>query len=259
MTVFNQNRIGVLGELNFAPAFLLLTLIALCISPSAIEAHELEDGFIEKTVAVVVRDHLATVEVSLGINPATMKQQLEKWQSESLQSELKAELPKQDLEKGQDPENAQTPESDLSKVEEIENAFRLYAFEQFAKELKVSLDGQSTKLSKVSVEQSSRHHFAMIAKYSFAIPKQQRVQLVIEDQTLKSMKGGSRYSLKTKGKSILFKSNVAPIIVRAKRNDLAKLAPEQLAQISRIEVSVGGTFESAEIINAAHGTDDVKN
>lgn len=212
-------------------------------SASVIAAvHELEDGVIEKTVSVVVRDHTATLQLAIGINPSTMNKQLEKWEAES-----KEQVGETD------------PAATADDVESIENRFRQYAFQRFSEEIKISIDQRKMPLTKVSVEPSSRHHFSLIATYSFEIPKRQRVELIIEDQTLKSMKGGSRYSLKAAGKSILFKSNVAPIIVRAKRNELAKLTEKQLAKVSRIEAQVGGTFAVAEksdnAIKSTGGTD----
>lgn len=240
MMFYNQIRRGLALENVVHIGFCALFLFFLNATISTAAAHELEDGCIEKTISIVVRDYDATIEMSLGINEATMKQQLEKWLAES---ETAAEL--------------QGPDVAENVTDDFEKKFRECAFEQFAKEIKVSLDGHPTSLTKVSVEPSPRHHFTLIAKYSFVIPKQQRVKLLIEDQSLKEMKGGSRYSLKAMGKSILFKSNVAPIIVRADRNDLSKLSAQQLAKVSRIEALVGGTFKAAK--EAAEGTDNNKN
>lgn len=243
-----------------------LFLIATGAAQLRAATHELEDGVVEKTVAVVVRDHTATIELSLGINPSTMQQQLTKWEANS-KDPAAAKMQAEESDPDADVETDSPMEAD--DLEQIESQFRQYAFEQFSQEIKVSVDGRFMSLTKVSVEPSARHHFAMIAKYSFEIPQQQRVKLVIEDQSLESMNGGSRYALKAMGKSILFKSNVAPIIVRAERNDLAELSKQQLAKVSRIEALVGGTFKVAEksksavksagAIKAASGTDSKKN
>ena len=226
--------------------------LAVC-SLGKLSGHELEDGCIEKAMAIVVRDGVATIELSVGINPATMEQQLGTWLAKSADSEKRGSDPDQGddavdqktaAQETADHESKPVAPNERSQEDDLNARFRQYAFEQFAKEINVEIDGRKVPLSKVSVEQSPRHHFDLIAKYSFSIPKQQgqpQSKLMINDLTLQKMIGGSRYSLKAAGKSILFKSNVSPIVVRAERNDLGKLSEKGLAKARRIEAVVGGT------------------
>jgi len=232
---------------------------AVC-SFGALHGHELEDGCIEKAMSIVVRDGVATIELSVGINPVTMEQQLKSWLGKSAGSKEQAS----DLDAGDDAANSEAVEKksadqeskpddsnddQRSREDDLNARFRQYAFEQFAKEIKVEIDGQKVPIAKVSVEQSPRHHFDLIAKYSFTLPKksgqqpeQRQSKLVVNDLSLLNMSGGSRYSLKAAGKTILFKSNVSPIVVRAERNDLSKLSEKGLAKARRIEAVVGGTL-----------------
>ena len=55
-----------------------LACLLVAISPSPI-AHKFEDGFVERTMAIVLRGRTAQVEYRVGLNDTTIRQILEKW------------------------------------------------------------------------------------------------------------------------------------------------------------------------------------
>ena len=57
---------------------IIAALIACSCVTGAI-AHEFKDGFVERTMAVVVRDQTAIVEYSVGMNAETMRQVVDRW------------------------------------------------------------------------------------------------------------------------------------------------------------------------------------
>lgn len=61
---------------------IIRSIIAVLIACNCVDgaiAHEFKDGFVERTMAVVVRDQTAIVEYSVGMNAKTMRQVVELW------------------------------------------------------------------------------------------------------------------------------------------------------------------------------------
>ncbi|MEL7498238.1 MAG: hypothetical protein AAFN77_11550 [Planctomycetota bacterium] len=149
----------------------------------------------------------------------------------------------------------------------------------FGRELKVSLNGHRVRLENLKLAKDARHPFSMIVRFEFSLlpgdsskdaqakskqaansqnnaersqapktnkttlkPKQ--IELKLIDQLFKDSDGAVRYALKTKGKAMIAKSNVAPILVRAERMELAKLLTDVESQHRQ------STLEQAMTIDA---------
>jgi hypothetical protein len=100
------------------------------------------------------------------------------------------------------------------------------------KKLKLTLNGRRVKVANVSVAPAPRHPYSMVLKFDFALDspssnltaddQSDRIRLRLLDQTFPRQNGAVRYSLRSRGSTILLKSNVAPVIVRAERFEFMK-------------------------------------
>ena len=96
------------------------------------------------------------------------------------------------------------------------------------------------RINQVSVERAPRHPFNLLVKFQFKIPPAETTELRIIDETFNQQHGAVRYALKALGSTILLKSNVAPIVVRAKRVETKDLSPKELAEQTTILVRLSG-------------------
>ena len=211
-----------------------IVLVSVGIAAIPTFAHELPDNFLEKTLAVIVRDRSVQIEYSLGVNDRTLADLVKIWRREETVRTQTTDS---------NPGAANVPDaanSDDSPTEpELADQFRQLAFDKIADQLKVLIDGKAIRLEKVSVESTPMHHVSISARFSFSIPDRESMKLLIDDQCFKNLDGASRYSLKAMGSALIIRSNVAPIIIRAPRHELAKLTMEQRSKVSRIEANIG--------------------
>ena len=179
-------------------------------------AHEIPDNFVERTVAVVVRDNVAFLTYSAGLNIKTMRSLMQQWG-----------LP---------------PEQYAKKIgdDELSKRFRQAAFARLSGRLQVTRDGQPLELKKLTCEPSARHHFSMIARYQIDLGEAaQPILLELADNNFPSLQGAIRCSLKATGTAMVLQSNVAPIIVRAKRHELKDKSLKERAAASHIKAKLG--------------------
>ncbi len=227
-------------------------------------AHELADGFVERSVAVKVRNNLATIEYSIGLNPKTRQQLIEFWASQS------SLLPKQ-----REPSDAQT--------QRLNAALRSPDFLELAgtnvsARLKVWVNQELVPLDFVSSLASSRHHVDLTVTVEFHLSLEHArdsAELTICDGNFSSVaprnhrtispivgdgngltvvskdmpvvksqlvpapfSGAFRYALKTSGTTVLNRSNVAFILVRSQRRLDAEISPEDRASAYKIQAEV---------------------
>ena len=186
-------------------------------------AHEIPDNFVERTVAVVVRDNVAELTYSAGLNFKTMRSLLQQW----------------GLPSHQYAENVGD--------EELSKHFRQAAFNRLSTGLQVTRDGQLLKLKKLTCEPSSRHHFSLIARYQMDLGEPaQPISLELTDKNFPSQQGAIRCALKATGTAMVLQSNVAPIIVRAKRHELKYQTPKERTAVSQIKAKLGFVPESVK-------------
>ena len=177
-----------------------------------VTAHELADGFVERAMEVIVRDQTVTIRYYIGVNDNTHLELAKKWMPANQMS-------------------FETGETD-------EQQFKSILLREIKKGISVSLQGKKIELADGKAVQSPKHHFSYLVEFNFDIPSGNSNELEIEDKNFQEMDSAARYSLKALGSTILVKSNVAPIIVRAKRHELQSVENGKRSEICKIRATV---------------------
>ena len=179
-------------------------------------AHELEDGFIERAVQIVVRDQTASVSYFIGINEAT-------------QAELVAKLA------------PNTPSTDSQLIDSLteENLKSPQALlHQLAEGLNVMIGETRVTVKPVTIEPAAKHHFTWVARMKFQLAESKSTEITINDENFTQHDGAARYSIKALGTAMILKSNTAPIIIRAKRHLLDSLPELQRKEVCQIKATL---------------------
>jgi hypothetical protein len=223
----------------------VLASLAIAIGP-ALGFDELPDDYVERTLAVIVRGREVSIEFCVGVNERTLRKMLTRGlQDNSLEPDSLEK--KNALASGRDQSTAvdvslpiaAKPLTSLD-LEQLHERLRRTYFNKLLDDLRVTVNNQESELTKVSIEQSARHHFSWVAKYAFQIPSGQKMfDLTIQDNSFPEYNGAVRYALKATGSAMVLKSNVAPIIVRSKRFELANLNADERSATCRISASLG--------------------
>ena len=221
---------------------LVLSVLALAVFqlPSRrLLAHQFEDGFVERAVAIVVRPDKTTIEYSIGANEVTRQCLMDYWSGET--SSEKDQIPAK---------NASTT-VDAPFVEAVGQAI--------ARRLVVAADGNPVAIELVEVIPTPRHHVEATVVLRFNTPQpaagKKSVELTFEDrnfflptaedttdktdQTDKDepspvpLGGAFRYAFKATSGAMLNRSTVAPLLVRAQRLEDADLTTTQLKEHMR--------------------------
>lgn len=228
----------------------LFLMFALLIGAGEADGHEFEDGFVERSVAVVVRDNVARLEYSIGLNPNTRQQLIKFWQS----TDRTGGGIEDSLEKISD--------SAPQKVD-----FLQLAADHLSRRLDIVVNNQRVEHTLISSLQSSRHHVDVTVILEFNLPAadaQAPIAIEIADgnffrtssvqeknapATLKTRRdephllpapfgGGFRYAFKTRGSTVLSSSNVASILIRADRHLDEDFTDAQLDTAFKIKAKV---------------------
>ena len=230
----------------------LFLFCVLLFPAGAAEGHEFEDGFIERSVAVVVRDNIARLEYSLGLNPNTRQQLIEFWQSS-------------DRKESSVNEQIETEADATSSEQEAVDFFQLAA-KHLRRRLEIRVNDHRVIPKIISALGSPRHHVDVTVTLEFDLPPAEPLvptPIEIADRNflraptnnavtekndtevrlkekpkpapLKQIRplpapwgGGFRYAFKTAGSTVLSSSNVASILIRADRHLDADLTAAQL-------------------------------
>lgn len=262
----------------------VLLSFVLALGLSSTSAHKFEDGFVERTMAIVVRDKTATVEYSVGLNAKTMRDVLDQWEADSHKpgstnptasaaqgvagssppAEPNSEAYTQDTKSkkvGNQRQADSTSPKPLSKQgtssnpdsesllgmginpddesahkidAELYARFKKLAPNEIANRIAVTCDGQRVVPGSVTAGPTPLHPFLLVVKFEFKLPASEGIDLKIRDQNFPGNSGAVRYALKTKGNSMLLKSNKAPILVRSERVELTDLTPKKQEQLTTI-------------------------
>ena len=277
----------------FLPVYCLVGLFA---GGAKVCAHVYEDGFVERSLTITIRDGVGYGEYQIGLNEKTADQILksaEQLKQNNVSSKLSKELqavPSQadqlkssttlPLTKAVDasasanktteskktkfkklgtrtttaPEPASSPQTPAT-VGSGEHLTDLAAIARFGDlrqhwftdHLKLVSDGQTVELSEVSVEPAARHPYSLLVKFRFSLDKKkaaeggpivaepsvdpesvtstsQIVNLQVTDDVFSGNAGATRYALRARGSTMLLQSNVAPVLVRAERVEVAPKA-----------------------------------
>jgi len=234
----------------------LSILLTQFIAAGHANGHEFEDGFIERSVAVVVRDNLARLEYSIGLNPSTRQELINFWQSTG---------------------DTAIQSSEGSQATEDVDFLQLAAI-HLRHRLVIRVDNQRIDAKLVSALPSSRHHVDVTVALEFELPlaeagvpiaieivdgnflgithRQPQVARSVTEKNdpdaVKQQKiscdqgrllpapfgGGFRYAFKTAGCAVLSRSNVASILIRADRHLDANYSQAELDIAFKIEAEV---------------------
>ncbi len=242
----------------------LLCLICVVIASGSIPAplspavHKFEDGFVERSMAIVVRDRSAHVEYSIGLNESTVREVLVKWEpganpSNSASSGVNnrpltepltvapVELiaTSNGLESTGSLKDASTGKSTSFQQSESKNPndghsispdllakFKELAPDSIGKAIDIHCNGKKIEAFAIKEGPPPRHPFTMTIELEFKLPDSEICDLKINDHNFADQKGAARFSLKAAGRSMLIRSDVAPILVRAERIELSELISE---------------------------------
>ncbi len=238
----------------------MFVAFALLIAAGDADGHEFEDDFVERSVAVVVRDTVARLEYSIGLNPNTKQQLMKFWQATDLARDDAESAPSKKTETA-------TPKADFYQL----------AADHLSRRLNIFVNQQPIQPTLVSSLPSSRHHVDVTVILEFKLPatdsqpltaieindgnffrpgqNQQKIappQAKTSGGSAKSREivpnaphllpapfgGGFRHAFKTRGSTVIESSNVASILIRADRQMDCDLTDAQLELAFTIKAEV---------------------
>lgn len=196
--------------------------------------HQFEDGFVERTLSMVVRDRTAYGEYSIGLNDRTLRDVLADWKKGDLTNPPAGAATESDAKEPKD-SNAIQDDPDASA---LLDALNQSAAEAITQRLVITCNGNPVKLTAISTGLAPRHPFCVLVKFEFQIPNLQMIDLKVTDNNFLQQPGAFRAAIKTRGNATLMRSNVAPILVRAQRIELDDLSQEQRKQETTISAKI---------------------
>lgn len=222
---------------RFKISIIAMSLTAAVLCTDNVLAHKFEDGYVERSVAVRIRDREGRIEYSIGLNDATMEKFRHAWpDDQALHEQFQADQIAQAGKRNQPTPEPDTLADDLinlpeegTLVNEIEliRAFAKTAAPRLNTGLRVMVNQQPVTLKLVSSEPSAKHHATLETIWKFELPSDPIVRMSVQDTNFLRQPGGIKYSLKTSGSSMTLQSNVAPIIIRSKRIGLDSISVQQ--------------------------------
>ena len=189
---------------------LIACLFCLALLPCWSAADELPDDSVYKAVEVVIRDSTVTIKYFVGVNEATQAKILESWQTDQLS---------------------------ISDTEKLEKQFRQQMLKRLSERLKVEVNGKQVSLVAKTATDPGKHHYTGVAELEFQLSAGAN-KISIIDEEFSNLQTTARYSLKALGATILNESNVAPIIIRAKRHEFEPGKTKRRSKHSAIHASV---------------------
>ena len=202
-----------------------IVYVVVWLAVAQVNAHELEDGFVERAVAVVVRPGEATIKYSIGANEATCQQLANSWSGD------------------------READEDAPFLSAVGDAL--------VNGMTVQADGKPVHLELLEVIPTPRHHVEATVVMRLKLPDPvegaNSILLKFQDKNFKkhrnppgdvepglekarpnsqhdrgAMDGAFRFALKGAKGAMLNRSTVAPILVRAKRRLVAEIPTDQL-------------------------------
>ena len=221
-----------------------------CWCASVNRPHVFEDGFVEKSLSIVVRDNRAYGEYRLGFNNNTLGEIVKQWHSKSSSNAVLENLSRGSLADSiekksgtiESPADSSQPEPDTAKETDtvksatdvpkrgetkehwldpdLMTSFRESITRVTQEELVVHCGEKELVLENVRIGPPVRHPFYIGVTFEFSLPKSGMHELKLRDGVLPKYKGAVRYAIRTQGKAMLLNSNVAANLARAKRLDV---------------------------------------
>ena len=215
----------IFGQPNFNQFCLSVSLVVWLFTSSQglVSAHEYEDGFIERSLTITIRDGVGYGEYQIGLNSKTAKQIIELADQQEIVPQqtneievapsglparekstqtviekekeagsgmptkptLKESSPTQDSVKGSAPLSVGEHLTDLATIKRFGELRQHW----FADRLNLTSDGQLIELSKVSVEPAARHPFSVLVKFQFLLGAKKTIEK--RTQRLSSTEAGT--------------------------------------------------------------------
>ncbi len=221
--------------------------------------HVFPDGYIDRAMSVVIRDDEVCIEYSAAMNDNTIRELLDDWQQkpespagppireDDSQTAFNPKPAPSDVPTGS--EEKTTPDSSEANQEDFKNDAELLqllqdrAVAEIAKNLAISYQGKPLNLERPTEVPPARYHMSVTLQYKLKLPEpgpgeKQPQALSIVDRNFDRFDGAVRYSLKAGGNCLLTNSNVAPILVRSERIELAGLNEENREQAKTIQAKI---------------------
>jgi len=197
--------------------FPILKLCLLVLATCSAVLHELPDGFVERGLAIVVREDFARIEYRIGASDSTMQTQLAEWKI------------------------------DASKLagEELHRCFADSSLARLPGEMRVVLDGKTMKIKPVEALVGGQHHLSAILTFDVPLADIRGLaSLRLEDHSFGTLDGAIRLAIKSTGEVMTRNSRFAPLLVRAERMELHR-QPETGRQLP-VEIRARLVFPEQE-------------
>ncbi len=215
----------IFGQPNFNQFCLSVSLVVWLFAGSQglVSAHEYEDGFIERSLTITIRDGVGYGEYQIGLNSKTAKQIIELAEQQEIVPQqtnevevapsglparekstqaviekemeagsgiptkptLKESSPTQDSVKGSAPLSVGEHLTDLATIKRFGELRQHW----FTDRLNLTNDGLPIELSKVSVEPAARHPFSVLVKFQFLLGAKKTIEK--RTQRLSSTEAGT--------------------------------------------------------------------
>ncbi len=155
---------------------------------TAVIAHDLPPGVVERAVQVTVRSDAIEVQYQFGMNEQTLRARL--------------------LDAGHTP---------AEPLEALEQQYLEYAARVLPKQLELLLDGRPVEPSSITSQLIYQHHLQFELQFEVPwTPQQRETEFVLRDRNFPELPGHSRLAMRSRGAAQVI-SDVAPILVRAPR------------------------------------------
>ena len=232
------------------PLVFLMTLVCGLHLAALVSAHDLKDGVVERAVQIKIRGRKAILEYSFGLSEGTMKEMVTGWSPADGPIDGSGgnlnEQPRQDREGVAESSNDVDKLSSVVEDLAIRKRFQDHVMERISGQLELKLDGTLVSLRSVDIEPYPRHHFDFTGRFEFDLPEKKAIYLTLRDTNFMELEGGVRYATRATDGSMVARSNVAPIIVRAKRHDLSLLNPDQRQNVCKIDATIAWSGKVAK-------------
>ena len=229
--------------------FLLLATTPVSNGSTGALPHDYEDGFIERTVALVIRDQKVIGELQFGLNETTADQLLVAMRAESQESRKAVQgTDGSEMQQTQigsvrsqgDSDVEQSDERDDGRGPHLTDVKTIAVLDQlgrpwFRKRLALEINGQTVQPTDVQIQPARRHPYSVSVRFVVDLEPHAKpenpddamanIELAFREDGFANWKGARRLAAKVAGKTFLLNSNVAPILVRAKRAEIEAAAP----------------------------------
>ncbi len=188
-----------------------LIAILVLVTPVCSFGHELEDGQVKRSNEVIVRNDRLFVKYTLGANDKTLGE---------LYTKITGKEPNADVK---------------TLLSEFENEIAAHV----AGNLSISWSDQKVTADSKSVRQTDKHHERFVVELEFPLEESPTFAVLkISDAGFEDFEGDLRLAFRTRGNTLMIRSNVAAVIARAKPVDLTKLSAEKRLDAAKIEAKI---------------------